>query len=460
MAGFAISDLVRVLTGSAFALARAIHALAGLRTPQTLGFAIVLAASLGALPNVSSAETLRWATSPTPGTAIAISGHRVVVGGATLAAYDARTGAKEWENSSNPPSDISALVADGHRVFAGGRTAGPFPQFDLFVAAFDPTTGEQLWKDTVDYSSKAEVVNAIVAARGMVFLVGTTIDFDNFDASAFIRAYDAGTGARLWDDLVGLPPHTIDYLTATEVEGQVYLVAGRTGSLLPGSPFVVRAYNARTGALVWQDSLPDSDGATVVAADHHRVFAGGTRFEQRGFLVRAYDRRDGRVIWQDSFSGGDINFMTGIALHRGRLIVSGFSTSLFPAPADEGANFGSFVKAYDPKTGTVLWEQTPFDIGRGFLNLSLAVARNSVFVAGLHSTGQSLLRLFSVRALDIETGNLQWGDVGEETAIASAVVEARKSLIIAAGELSGSDGTVVPFIRAYGRFPDQLDHVD
>jgi outer membrane protein assembly factor BamB len=403
---------------------------------------LVAFASLG-----SAAEILRWETSPAPGAAIALVGRHVLVGGTTLAAYDARSGATEWEVTSDPPSAISALIADQRRVFAAGVTSA---QSELFVGAFDPGSGEQLWSDTVDYPSGVEFAHAMAAGRGRIFVVGTTVDIDAFAASAFIRAYDARTGARLWDDLVPLTPLTTDYLAATEADGQVYLTAGRTGALFGGSPFVIRAYNARTGVLRWQDADPGTDGATVVAADEHRVFTGGTIGDQRGFLVRAYDRRSGRLIWEDSPPGGEISFVTGIALHQGRLVVSGWAAPLFVFPEDEVPNFGSFVRAYDPKTGTVLWQETPFGVGRGLLNLSLAAAHRSVFVAGFRSADAAGPSRFSVRALDIRSGALRWEDLGDGPGIALAV-EARAGLAIAVGEVTDpDDGATSSVIRAYG----------
>jgi outer membrane protein assembly factor BamB len=408
------------------------------RIPRMIAFALVVWASLGVFASVGSAQNVRWEASPVPGTAVALVRHHLLVGGSTLAAYHTGSGEKEWERSSSSPSEIGALVVNRGRVFAGGTIAGPFPSHELFVAAFDPTTGEQLWADTVEHSPRAVFVDAIVAGRGRVFVVGTTIDFDLLAASAFIRAYNAETGARLWDDSVDLTAQTIDYLTAAEVEGQLYLVAGRTGGLAPeGASFVIRAYNPRTGRLVWQDTSPGGqhDGATVVAGDRARVFTGGTRIGQRGLLVRAYDRHDGHVIWQDAFFGGDLNFVTGMALHRGRLIVSGFGGGVL--------NSGSFVKAYDAQTGAVLWEETPTGGGQELSNRSLAVARNSVFVAGSRQVEFS--SRFSVRALDLETGQLQWEDLREGAGPAVAI-EAGNGVVAVVGQL---DGTLAPFVRAY-----------
>jgi outer membrane protein assembly factor BamB len=379
----------------------------------------------------------------------------VIVGGTTLAGYDARTGDKEWETSSDPPSEISALIEHRDRVFAAGTTSGPFAQRDLLVAAFHPKTGRQLWSDRVDYAGGIDFADAVAAGGGRVFVVGITLEPDTFRPSAFIRAYDVRTGAHLWNDLVDLGLGSA-FLTATEVEGQVYLVAGIDGAGGGTAPFIIRAYNARTGALVWQDAPPGSDGATVIAADHRRVFTGGTQADQRGFVVRGYDRRDGRLIWEDSFFGGDISLVTGIALHKGRLLVSGVAGGLNVAPKnDNDPNVGSFVRAYDPKTGTVLWEEAAHAEGRGFVYLSLAAARDSVVVVGSRiEVGPGVpgffSQRFSVRARDIETGALQWEDLVGETPGNAVAVEARNgALVIAIGEATHLDDVTRSVMRAY-----------
>jgi hypothetical protein len=395
-----------------------------------------------------------WDAPAAPGSAIALVGKHVVIGGVTLAAYDARSGRQEWEVSSDRLSEIRALVAHHHRVFAVGTTAGLSEQRDLFVGAFDPKTGAQLWHDTVDYASGIESGHAATAESGRVFVVGQSAHpTDQGRVKAFIRAYDARTGARLWDDLVDLFPFAVDYLAATEADGLglVYLVAGGTQGTSIGSTFVIRAYEAESGRLKWQNQLASSDGATVVAADRNLVFTGGTVGSNLGFLVRAYDRRDGRVVWEDSFFGGDLNLVTGIAVHRGRLFVTGFSLILNPAPPpDELPNNGSFVKAYDPATGTVLWQQTPFDLGRGFINRALVASGRSLFVGGASFPDQFSSGLFSIRALDPETGALEAEDVLEDAPGSSVrSLAARRGLLIAVSGLPNPDGTTEFDIRAY-----------
>ncbi len=85
-------------------------------------------------------------------------------------------------------------------------------------------------------------------------------------------------------------------------DGRVFAVGGVEP--VPGSPdFVVRAYDAMTGALLWEDEFDKSgsnDQASAVATALGRVFAAGFATNAAGdtdFLLRVYDalgRRDRR----------------------------------------------------------------------------------------------------------------------------------------------------------------------
>jgi outer membrane protein assembly factor BamB len=394
--------------------------------------------------------TLRWEASPAPGHLIAFAGKRVIVGGgSTLAAYDSRSGEKEWEISVDAGIILRDLVAPRRQIFAAGAVS---QSSQAFVAAIDSQNGEVLWSDTFGYpSSVTTIAHAISAGATRIFVVGITGDFSEPTAMAFIRAYDSRTGERLWEDVTNLIPPVGSYLTATEAQGLVYLVAGRTDDNPPaGARFGIRTYDARTGALVWEDVLTPSEdfigGATEVEANRRLVLTAGTADALQALFVRAYDRLSGRIVWEDRLSGGDLSGVTDLLLHRDRLVVSGF-----PGP---GPSSGPILKAYDTNTGAVAWQQTPRipGVNDDFQAVSaLAAAGNTLFAAGSFETGDGTLHQYSLRALELRTGALKWEDrqgcgvFGE----ASAVI-ARHDVVVAVGAFVDCDGNSTTVIRAYG----------
>jgi outer membrane protein assembly factor BamB len=226
---------------------------------------------------------------------------------------------------------------------------------------------------------------AVAADRDSVFVLGEIGDAGHDFTGMLLRSYDARTGAIRWEqELPGARNFT--YKNTLVTDGRRVFVAGTDAKL----DFLVRAYDARSGALSWVDSIDDGDraggaGALVLGTDGHgrdRLFATGVMgcnpadFLDCTLAVRAYDPRTG-LVWHraEEAEGGDWYPGYTAAASGGRVFVT----------AGERLADGQYhatVRAYESRDGDLVWAE-PFDPGNdppGFCDVS--VVRNRLFVGG------------------------------------------------------------------------------
>ena len=163
-----------------------------------------------------------------------------------------------------------------------------------------------------------------------------------------VRAYDARTGELLWDDQFDYGGGIKGALDIAAQGGIVYAAgSGRTAG--GGDEWVVRAYDAWTGELLWDDQFDNGNEACAIAAQGGRVYAAGSG-RTAGFddewVVRAYDARTGELLWDDQFDkGGGDNEAFAIAVQGGRVYAAGRGETA-------GGAREWVVRAYDDFTGT------------------------------------------------------------------------------------------------------------
>lgn len=322
---------------------------------------------------------VRWTDAPaadnanqSAAQAVAIGGGRVYVGGyagtctffgapgcaATVHAYDAATGAPDWDASFGLPSSFgmfSALaVTDGH-VVAVGRTGSPIglDSGGLLVQSFDAATGFPEWTAPVTTGAGAagqafEGASSVAVGHGIV-AVGGTIGSVEGKSSFEVRTFDARTGLPGWHDVVagGDRPDGVDGLAFTT--GRLIAV-GRTSEPGGEEAWTVRAYDPATGKLAWSDLVssagkdPENAGtqleaATAVVTAGSRAYVvgrvgkscDGAEFANCDLLVRAYDEGDGHQLWSDRYNrAGHDDLGLSAALAGDRLIVGGLSAAVYP----------------------------------------------------------------------------------------------------------------------------------
>ncbi len=171
------------------------------------------------------------------------------------------------------------------------------------------------------------------------------------DVSSFIlRSYEAKTGDLISEDEFDL---SVDPDTAEAVAaggGRVYAIG--SGLTTAGTfSLLVRAYDARTGDLLWIDELnPAANPRHQTRSTKEEPSRAWLMqaFDQPQshslFTVRATDKASGRVLWQDEFLPSEEDLRAGEA--------SGSTSHDQPSPRD----FSLVVRTFEDPTNRLLWE--------------------------------------------------------------------------------------------------------
>ena len=163
-------------------------------------------------------------------------------------------------------------------------------------------------------------------------------------------------GTLLWEDRYDASPFEQAFSVATRRD-RVF-VAGYVENS-PGRDFVVRAYDAATGILAWQDQLNkgDDDFASGVVTDAKRVFVSGTTFKPGNdydWILRAYDADTGDLLWENTFdlaARSDFSRGTALAAGNGLVFLGGYGTNA----QDVGdLNTDYIVRAHDASSGALV----------------------------------------------------------------------------------------------------------
>ena len=342
------------------------------------------------------------------------------------------------------PSSFSTLwlrphVAAGRdRVFATGQFRRPQDGLDPFVTvAYDQATGAELWVARRQRDPDAEAyANDIALApdEDVLFAAGseTLGVHPNRTTTALLVAYDAATGAELWEATYDEGPGGEAFsAVAVSLDGATVYTAGAAGS---PAHVVVAAYDATTGAPRWVDTHGGSAGQSAgardlaVAPDGTRVFV--TSVEGLSYypayrgdiLTLAYDDDDdpGTLLWTARYAGpsGKLDEPAGMAVgpDGGLVFVTGTRDQdgeLNTAPED-------FVTvAYDTRTGAETWI-SPFDgPGAGFdraESMAVSPTGDRLYVTGVttvHKADGPLARAsvqlaMATVAYDAATGGQNW----------------------------------------------------
>lgn len=280
-----------------------------------------------------------------------------------------------------------------------------------------------------------------------MFAAGTASTFS--ELAFLVRAYNSRTGALLWQDL-HQSPGGVAAASAMVASGSRVIVAGAVFEVRKWD-FLVRAYDGRTGALLWQDRYDSGgsfDQAYAIAASANRVFVAGIggSFENPDVLVRAYNATNGHLLWHDRYDlSGGADWANDIAVYGDRVSVAARVT-------DAAGHLGFLVRAYDATSGRSAWQDfVPHGEAR-----AITTSGRRVIAAGFGADGGVL-----VRAYDARTGALQWqqsntGEVGSAEAIGASggrVFVGGQRLIV---DPCGEDKSVL-VVRAYDVVTGQLE---
>lgn len=167
-----------------------------------------------------------------------------------------------------------AVDPDGGRVYVTGDSyAGPGGgDYAYATVAYDAVGGQQLWDARWSGSRGGfSAANAVVAGAGRVLVTGQSLapsDLDGNDAATV--AYDARTGAQVWQASIA-PLRSDDYARGIALSpdgGTAYVVATVTPIVKHTalSRLSVAAYDAATGVPRWATDLDAGAGNALKGA--------------------------------------------------------------------------------------------------------------------------------------------------------------------------------------------------
>lgn len=176
-----------------------------------------------------------------------------------------------------------------------------------------------------------------------------------------VRTYDARTGAILSEDSFDVTVKEEGISEQDENNGRIF--AGGIGiDLKENSKFMLRVYDAESGRFLWEGQLNllkvgeggvTKANATIIPSRPFRVPTAAPlqKSLQTLFSVRAVNPVTGGVIWQDQFA-------PGIRKRPRTEGVSFVGPLLRPADDPIGHIFDLVVRTYDRGSGKLLWEDS------------------------------------------------------------------------------------------------------
>ena len=296
-----------------------------------------------------------------------------------------------------------AVSPDGEKVFVNGSTGDSDESETIAYAASD---GDSLWAVHSDDSPVYARTALKVSPNGSTVYVASTTAGDGFacrfDSGGYrTTAMSAVDGSSRWSSTfrfdTGQACGRASDLALSR-DGSTVWVTGYGGPSQGDSDQFrsgTVAYDAHTGARLWdqQDDrmrVTNSDISVYLAAtpDGSEVFALGSycdasspSCEQRTLVTAAYDGATGSRLWLSHFDGGGQGWPTG-------LVVSPDGSSLFESgsvnlpcasPCTQAAYNGHLI-AYDTASGGEQWVATyPNNVPWG---LAVSPDGSSVYEAG------------------------------------------------------------------------------
>lgn len=313
--------------------------------------------------------------------------------------YDAVTGATRWHRRHSGPLNgidrVEGIVVspDGAKVVVTGTSAGATTGDDYATIAYDAATGATLWyrryAATLPYSLDQAHDIAVSADGTKVFVTGHS-------RSGYATiAYNSDSGAVVWFRRYLVPVHgSTAYAVAASPDGTKVFVTGRGGGTTNvnlADDMVTIAYDALTGATLWNDRYadpvdptrdergyniaPSPDGSTIVVSGSAQDPQSAQRLHD--FLTVAIDAATGSRRWVARESSApdavdDVAAALAVSYDGSQVYVTGRS---FP--------YG-LTYAYDMQSGSVLWSHRydRLDIPSRFADVAASTDGTQVFVTG------------------------------------------------------------------------------
>jgi hypothetical protein len=209
--------------------------------------------------------------------------------------------------------------------------------------------------------------------------------------SNFLVAYDAASGAQLWEKIKAGGK----FLAVSPDGKAVFVIRAVHGS--QRANFTTSAYSASAGTLLWSSAYHgralgvEEPAALVVSPDGSTVFVTGTsqgRTSGSDFATVAYSAASGKQLWVSRYNAGgreaDIPVAIAVSPGGAAVYVTGLSV------VASGARMRSFsTVAYSAASGRPLWTahynlpaRNPLKAGNFVSSVAVSPNGQRVFVAG------------------------------------------------------------------------------
>jgi hypothetical protein len=389
-------------------------------------------------------------------------------------AYDARKGLTLWEDRldvAGQRGTADAVAVHDGRAFVAGYMSDATLAPVFIVRAYTLGTGKLLWEKRLNVG----YANAVVADGEQVYVAGGLLDTTTGELVGALIALDAQTGASIWEsdtsssaDL-NLNPNRFATAYAVRIQRDRVFVAGEltTSGTESGVSMYVQAHDRKTGAQLWEHQLPDAQiGPTssvpLAVSDNWLVVGGAASTPNPNFpwdfRVTTLNAHTGALVWTDQVHRQAGGIASGLGFGAGKLFAYGWDCD------DTVFNCHGDVRAYDPQSGTLQWEDRFTGPGGDIIipipDVAFKVNGNQVFL------GTALLNLqgddyvWTVRSYNGKNGSVRWqGQTDDGVGIGDAVsgLALSDGLLYAAGYASRPDGGYDFTVRAYQTDDDGLN---
>ena len=301
---------------------------------------------------------------------------------------------------------LDGIATKGKLVFVGGsQLVNEVQGFQgQIIGAYDAKTGEQAWFEEGDVATgnvsgaqgEAFLAPLVVAKNIVVAGGGREVAGPDFEGA--VRAYDAKTGTLLWSKHLA----SASFTEVAVVGSRVFSAAVVDGEI--GAPFIeLDAWDLVTGDPLWTKThgpgAADPAVFALAAAGKYVAVVGqqnGVAPGTTDLLVRVYDAATGDFLWDDIYDAGDGNDAGFCAAIKGKLLYVG------GAQTPQGGDRDTLLRAYDVATGFSPWTQSPAEAGDQVVT-AMAVSGNRIVTSYLANFLD-----YGVRAHVAKTGQVQW----------------------------------------------------
>ncbi|HBH81061.1 MAG TPA: hypothetical protein DDY39_14650 [Nitrospira sp.] len=268
----------------------------------------------------------------------------------------------------SPISDFSPSCKHSARAIKQKhRTAGfgcsRIASLVAFIGLCSVYGGNDLaWGDVIATDKKA------IVAAGFGYQIGSV-------SAISVKVYEADSGAIVSDDVYELTVKEGD--EAGKSEGARIFAGGIGQGATDLSNFVLRVYDANTGIFQWEGRLnlvqPDgkAGGQAISTRQFNRATITRVRterqaIEQPTFLLRAVDAVTGSLVWEDEFTT-----VLGVTPHLHS--IADRTRRVGRVSTNSSHKFEFRIRMYDPSGKQIIWEdqlsqRESEEGGQGLLN--------------------------------------------------------------------------------------------